>query len=122
MGGTAFALQLGANDLSHPEWHAGVPIGTIQFAHTCYVVALVLTLIAGSAILALRNVTGTTMAWFTIAVAGGIFLVGGYDLQDGHSAFTAAGAGSAMLLCLASWSMVGVLLVTDARRRHQTAF
>jgi hypothetical protein len=124
VGGTAIALQLGTNDLSHPEWHAGVALGTLQFAHTCYVAALVLTVIAGCAILGLRNVTGTTMAWFAIAVAGGIFLVGGFDLRDGDNAFTVAGAGTAMLLCLASWSMVAVLLVVDVRRstRFQTTY
>jgi hypothetical protein len=101
-----------------------VALATLQFAHTCYVVALVLTLIAGCAILVLRNVAGTTMAWFTIAVAGAIFLVGGFDLRDGQSAFTAASAGTAMLLCLASWSMVAMLLVIDVRRstRFQTAY
>ena len=122
VGGTAFALQRGANDLSHPEWHSGVPVATLQFAHTCFVAALVLTLAAGCVMLALRNVAGTTVAWFAIAIAGGTFLVGGFDLRDGQSAFTAAGAGSAMRLCVAGGSKLAVLLVIDVRRRQQTAF
>jgi|SRR5579864_5950277 len=115
-GGTAAALQWGANDLNHPAWHTGVALGSLQFAHWCYFAALVLTVLATVLIFVLRNTAGASAAWFALTLALLVFYVGGTNLVGVPSHFTAEGTGVAIALGAVSWFMLAVLIVLDVRR------
>jgi hypothetical protein len=115
-GGAAVALYVGANDLNHPDWHSSVELGTLQFAHWCYVVALVTMVIATFVIFALRNTAGATVAWFGLTLAVLVFYVGGTNLVGVPNHITAAGTGTALALSLAGWVMLAVLIVIEVRR------
>jgi hypothetical protein len=113
---TAAVLQLGADDLSHPERHANTALGTLQLAHWCFSAALVLMLVAAALIFVSRNLGGAAVAWFAIAGAGLCFYVGGFNLAQSVAPFTAAGAPLAMVLGLAGWCAFLGLLVLELRR------
>jgi len=114
--GTAAALQLGADDLSHPERHLATALGTLQLAHWCFSAALVLMLVAAALILVARNFGGAALAWFAIAGAGLCFYVGGFNLAQSPEPFTAAGVPLAMVLGLAGWCAFLGLLALELRR------
>lgn len=113
---TAAALQLGADDLSHPERHTATALGTIQLAHWCFSAAVVLMLAAAAIIFVARNLGGASIAWFASAGSGLCFYVGSFNLAQSPEPFTAAGAALAMVLGLVSWSAFFVLLVLQLRR------
>jgi len=113
---TAAALQLGVDDLSHPERHAATALGTLELAHWCFSAALVLMLVAAGLIFVARNLTGASVAWFAIAGAGLCFYVGGFNLAQSAEPFTATGAPLVMVVGLVTWCAFLGLVLLELRR------